>query len=661
MKKHRLFRPLGLILALCVTLSLAPATGDSFPLTRLEDDFYAAINADWLASATIPADKYIVGGFSDLQVEVEERLMADFAAMSEETAAQFEALPEFLRFYAMTADYATRDAQGALPLAPYLAEIDALESLADLNALLASCILRGIPAPLTVGVAADMGDARRYALYVASPSLFLPDVSYYDTPTGDDLLQTFQQVLGALLQQCGYDEAKAAEIVERALAFDALIRPYALSAEEASDYTKQYNPTAVSDFAGYSSALDLAGLVAALTPDVPELVVLTNPKYFEVLDQVVNEDTFPLLKGWMTATMAYWYSSMLSQDIAATAAVYEMAMTGQQEMDDPQKLAYRLAYSTFSGPVGVYYGRTYFGEDAKRDVTAMVTQMLQVYRNRLQANDWLSGETVEMALRKLDRMSLQIGYPDKLQPTYALFTVVPTEEGGTVMGNVMEFTRLASEANFAKCGQETDPSYWGLGADTVTAFYSTTDNCVTFPAAILQAPFYSLDQSASRNLGGIGAVIAHEITHAFDTNGSKFDEFGSLNNWWSEADYAAFEEKTEAMIALFDGLPFANGQVNGKQTVSENIADAGGLRCALEICQSLPEPDVRAFFENWATIWRMNALPEMEEWLLAVDVHAPNKLRTNVQLSNLDAFYAAFGIEESDGMYLPEEKRAEIW
>jgi putative endopeptidase len=376
---------------------------------------------------------------------------------------------------------------------------------------------------------------------------------------------------------------------------------------------------------------------------------------------VVNEENFDLIKGWMTANMAFGSAAMLSQDIAATAAAYLMAMTGQAEMDDPQKLAYRLAYNTFSGPVGIYYGRTYFGEDAKQDVTAMVAQMLQVYRGRLQSIDWLSEETVRVALRKLDHMALQIGYPDKLQPEYALFEVVPTEEGGTVMGNTREFTRLAAAANFAKCGQETDHAYWDMGAATVNAFYSPMANSITFPAAILQAPFYGFEQSASRNLGGIGAVIAHEITHAFDTNGSKFDEFGSLNNWWTEADYAAFEEKTEAMIALFDGIPFAGGEVNGRLTVSENIADAGGLRCALEICQALPEPDVRAFLENWATIWRMSALPQIEELLLAMDVHAPNKLRANMQISNLDAFYDAFGVEESDGMYLPAEKRVAIW
>jgi len=177
----------------------------------------------------------------------------------------------------------------------------------------------------------------------------------------------------------------------------------------------------------------------------------------------------------------------------------------------------------------------------------------------------------------------------------------------------------------------------------------------------LQALFYGLDQSASANLGGIGAVIAHEITHAFDSNGSKFDEHGSLNNWWSEADYAAFEERTETMAILFDGIPFASGEVNGRLTVSENIADAGGLRCALEVCRSLPEPDPRAFFESWATIWRMRAMPQIEELFLAVDAHAPNKLRANVQIGNLDAFYDAYAVTEGDGMYLPEEKRVAIW
>jgi len=656
MNKRRVLRTISLALV-TVMLSAFAAAGE----VRPQDDLYEAVNGEWLAAAQIPDSKSSVGGFVDLADEVEMLLMADFAAMPEETAAHFEALPEFLKFYAMAADYETRDGQGTQSLTPYLAEIDALNSLADLNASLPGFILCGVPAPLSSGVMADMRDARHYALYISGPSLFLPDVSYYGTPTGDALLQALGQTLETLLQLCGYDGENAARIVEQAMEFDALVKPYMPSSEEKSDYTKLYNPMPLAEFAACSTALDLAGLVEALVPDLPEYVVALHPAYVAALGQVAVEENFPLIKSWMAACTVYGAAPMLSQEMEAAAAAYQMIMTGQAEMDEPQKRAYRLAYAVFNGPVGNYYGQAYFGEDAKRDVTAMAEQMLQVFSRRLQANDWLSPEAVRAALRKLDRMALQIGYPDRLQPEYSLLKVMPAEEGGTVMGNMKAFTRIINEASLAKCGQETDLAYWDVGAATVNAFYNPLANSITFPAAILQAPFYSPDQPDSRNLGGIGAVIAHEITHAFDNSGAKFDEYGSLNNWWTEADHAAFDERIQAMIGQFDGIPFAGGAVNGKLTVSENIADAGGLSCALEICQSLPDPDPRAFFENWATIWRMKAMPQYEQLLLAIDVHAPAKLRANMQASNLDAFYTAFLAEEGDGMYLAPEERVHIW
>lgn len=660
MSKRWISRALSLALVVAMALATFAVAGGN-EAVRLQDDLYEAVNAEWLAATEIPAHKVMVGGFMDLQDEVIELLMADFAAMPEETAAQFEALSEFQRLYAMTADYDTRNAQGAEPLAPYLAEIDALDTLAALNAALPGLILRGMPSPVYAGMDVDMGNAQYYALYAVAPSLILPDVSLYGTPTGDFVLDIYGQILGALLLQCGYSEEDAVQIVAQALAFDALLVPYMPSAEESSDYTKLYNPTPLADFVSYSTALDLAGLVEALVSSAPDYVVLTNPAYFAALDQVVTEESFPLLKGWMTAQMAFTAAPMLSQDIAATAAAYGMMLTGQAEPEDPQRLAIGLAYQVFSGPVGLYYGHTYFGEEAKQDVTEMVEQLIQVFGHRLQQNDWLSADTAKMAQRKLDTMAMQIGYPDKLQPEYSLLKVVPTDEGGTVLGNIMEFTRIAMEANFARCGEKVDHSYWNASAADVNAFYNPMANAIIFPAAILQAPFYSPDQSRSQNLGGIGAVVGHEITHAFDSNGAKFDEYGSLSDWWTEEDYAAFGERIESMVAMFDGIPHAGGTVNGRQVVSENIADAGGLSCALEVCLSLPDADTAAFFENWATIWRMKATPELEELLLTVGVHSPNRLRANMPVRNFDAFYEAFDVVQSDDMYLAPEERITIW
>jgi putative endopeptidase len=641
-----------------IVIALAASLLTACTSVRPQDDLYEAVNRRWLATARIPAAASYLSVFTEIAIKVENLLMDDFDVMTEETAARFDVLPEFLRFYAMASDYEARNALGARPLAPYLAEINALNNLKDLSAALPGFILRGLPVPIGASVTEDMGDARHYALYIGSPSPFLP--YEYDNPEVAELLQAFGQTIGSLLQQCGYSGQDAARIADQAIAFDALIKSYAPSAEESSDFTSMYNPMSVADFAACSSALDLAGMVTALVHSKPEKVVIVNPKYMAAFNQVVTEGNFPLIKGWMTANLVFGMAGLLSWDMLATAGEYQMMMNGQDEMEDPQYMAYGLAYRFFSEPIGLYYGRTYFGDEAKENVTAMVNEFLQVYRRRLQANDWLSPDTVRAALRKLDNMVLLIGYPDKIHPVNYRLKVTPANEGGTFFSNYIEIIRVINEDNFSKCGQETDRTYWGITADTVNARYSPTYNSITFPAAILQAPFYSLDQSASRNLGGIGAVIAHEITHAFDSNGSKFDEYGNLHNWWTEADHAAFEERLRAMVDQFDGLPFAGGAVNGRLTVTENTADAGGLSCALEVCRSLPDPDYRAFFENWATIWRILLTPQMEQILL-LNEHAPNKLRANMPVRNLDLFYTAFSVKKGDGMYLAPEKRVSIW
>ena len=200
-----------------------------------------------------------------------------------------------------------------------------------------------------------------------------------------------------------------------------------------------------------------------------------------------------------------------------------------------------------------------------------------------------------------------------------------------------------------------------MSADTVNAYYSPEGNLICFPAAILQAPFYSLKQTASQNYGGIGAVMAHEISHAFDPNGALFDEYGNMDNWWTQADLDHFHKLSEAMVQEFDGLPFAGGKVNGKLVVTENVADDGGLSAALEATKATDDPNLKEFFTNWARIWRTKATPEREQLLLAIDVHAPSKLRANVQVQNFQEFYDTFDVEPGDGMYMAPEKRVQIW
>ncbi|MFC6171229.1 M13 family metallopeptidase [Loigolactobacillus jiayinensis] len=639
----------------------AGTTSDDSKNTRLQDDFYAAINADWLKTAKIPADRPATGGFQDLVENIEQTLMADFAAMqSGETKPTNPLLSEFLKFYTLAADFEQRNSQAAAPLKPYLDRIAKYDNLAAWQADLKNWVLDGLPVPFDLDVDADMKNTKVNALFASAPGLFLPDKTYYtaDNPSGPQLLQVFQQMMQQLLEMAGYSSAATKLILEQALAFDKSLAPHVKSAEESADYSKMYNPQTFAEFTAQSSHIDFARLIPELIGAQPEKIIVTQPKFFATFDEIVTAENFELLKSWLIVNTVRSMAGYLSNDFREIGGIYGRALSGSKEAMKPQKSAYYLATGQFDQVVGDYYGRKYFGEAAKADVHKMVVKMISVYKKRLQNNDWLSAATRQKAVVKLDNLGIQVGYPDQIKPLFKKFTV---NTGASLLANAMHFDQIAIAERFSKWNQPVERTEWEMSANTVNAYYHPFRNIIVFPAAILQAPFYSLEQSSSANYGGIGAVIAHEISHAFDNNGALFDEFGNLHNWWTKADSAHFKTLAQAMINEFNGISFAGSQVNGKLTVSENIADAGGLSCALEAAKGEADVNLTTFFTNWATIWRTKAQPEYQQLLLSIDVHAPAKLRANVQVQNFADFYSTFKIEKADAMYLAPENRVSIW
>lgn len=632
--------------------------------TAVKQDLYDAVNGDWLKTAEIPDDHASTGGFMDLVDAIEKTLMHDFDAMAAgETEPTDPQLAEFIKFYQLTKDFKQRDAAGANPILPCLKQIDSLSDFADLQQRMPDWIYDGLPLPFSLDVDADMKNTKVNALFAQAPGTILPDKTYYDegNESGPKLLAVYGQMMTQLLQLTGYKEAEAQKIVDDTLKFDRLIVPWVKSAEEAADYSKMYNPRDFKDFANDSRYLDLAAITYSVINGNPEVVILPEPAFFDHFNEVINPENFDMMKNWMKAKLVQRWSGYLSDEMRTLGTTYSRTLSGQKEPRNQAKSAYYLATGTFDQVVGLYYGHKYFGEAAKADVHQMVEKMIGVYKRRLEANTWLSTDTRAKAVTKLNNLGIQVGYPDKLEAVYTKFHTLSAKDGGSVLSNALAFGRIARKDMFAKWGQPTDRTRWEMSADTVNAYYHPFMNIIVFPAAILQAPFYSLEQSSSANYGGIGAVIAHEISHAFDNNGALFDEFGNLHNWWTEADSAHFKELAKSMITEFDGLDFAGAKVNGTLTVSENIADAGGLSCAEEAAKSEDDVDLSAFFTNWAMVWRMKATKQYMQLLLSIDVHAPAKLRANVQPKNLDDFYTTFDITPEDPMYLAPEQRVKIW
>ena len=627
----------------------------------IKDDLYEAVNGAWIKDAKIPDDKPATGGFNDLVDEIDKQMMADFEDYADgKKTSDDPRFNEMIKLYRVAKKFDLRKKVGPVPLQRLLASVTALDSYADYQKQWKNWVLMGLPSPVSFDIDADMKNATVYALFVSSPSLILPDKSYYEPAKKDQhdqLMKLWAAMVKELLLKLDYTEEQAAQLIKEAQAFDALLAPNVKSAEEAADYSKMYNPQTVAKLAASTDQLDLAAVIKQLVGATPDKVIVMEPAYFKALNSILK-DHFDLFKSWALINVVRDNASYLDDEMREINGRYSRALSGSKKPVSQQKFAYYLARDIFSQVAGDYYGKTYFGPQAKADVHHMVEQMIAVYKQRLTNNTWLSKATRDKAVLKLDNLGIQVGYPDKIP---SLYDHLKVDELESLIANLNQLSIVASKDMFSRWNKPVDRMRWEMSAATVNAYYHPFKNIIVFPAAILQAPFYSLKQTSSQNYGGIGAVIAHEISHAFDNNGALFDEYGNLNNWWTPEDSAHFKELAQKMIAEFDGLPIAGQKVNGKLTVSENIADGGGLSCALEAAKEENNFNAQEFFINWATIWRMKATQQYEQLLLSIDVHAPQKLRANVQAQNQADFYTAFGIQSGDQMYKAPEDRVNIW
>ena len=392
---------------------------------------------------------------------------------------------------------------------------------------------------------------------------------------------------------------------------------------------------------------------------VPDKIIVPEERFWtEFAAEYYSEANWELLKADLLIDAATSWNAYLTDELRILAGKYGRALSGTPQAMEKKKAAFYLAQGPYNQALGLWYAGEKFSPEAKADVEAKVATMIDVYKLRLQKADWLAPETREKAITKLNVITPHIGYPEKLPETYDKKII---DENLSLVENAQKLVEISVAHSWSKWNQPVDRSEWHMPAHMVNAYYDPQQNQIVFPAAILQAPFYDIAQSSSANYGGIGAVIAHEISHAFDTNGASFDENGSLKNWWTEEDYEAFKERTDKIVDQFDGLDSYGAKVNGKLTVSENVADLGGVACALEAAKRDEDFSVREFFVNFATIWRMKAREEYMQMLASVDVHAPAKWRTNVIVSNFDEFHKEFDVKEGDGMWRAPEDRVIIW
>ena len=626
---------------------------------RIQDDLYTHVNQAKLEELVIPDDMPVAGGFATLNTDVEKLMIGEFNAMCKDKSYPNEYLERACTLYTLAKDVKRKKKHGIKPALKNLAILKKLGTLRSYNNHAKELILRGIAVPFGIGVGANMKDTTHHCVMIQGPGVILPDVSYYkNEQQRDALLNMWSGFAKQVLIHAGHSEEETELLIKDTLAFDALVAKYVKSQEEWSEYTKMYNPMKTGRLAGMVKPLNLKKLLTDLLGELPDEIIVAEPRYFKNFKEIFNPDTFEMYKNWAYVVTLMGSCSLLSEELRDLGGGFRRALSGIAAVSSPEKFAYQLSSSMYSEPVGLYYGEKYFGEEAKKDITEIVEQIVATYQKRIAENDILEQSTKDKAILKLSKMGLKLAYPDRVEEIYSKLVF---DESKSLFDIVSTLRRIRLEENFSKLNKEVDRTHWAMPGHMVNACYDPFVNDITFPAAILQPPFYSINQTRSENLGGIGAVIGHEISHAFDSNGAKCDELGNLNNWWTKADERKFNKKVNAMIKQFDGIELPWGTVNGKFTVSENIADNGGMAVTLDIMSQTEGVSFEEYFSNWARVWCQKAKPEYQALLLQVDVHGPNILRANMPPRNFPEWYAAFNVKKTDGMYLAPSKRVVIW
>ena len=628
---------------------------------RIQDDLYSFVNQETIDELVIPDDLPATGGFTTLALDVEKLMMGEFETMCKTRNYPNEHLERACALYRAVKNVKKRDADGIAPAIKYLSVIDSLDSMATFNRQLKKLVLNGLPLPFNISVNEDMKDTDHHLVYIQGPGVILPDASYYKpemAETKQALIGMWTNMAKLVIAKTELSEEDQDKYIADTLAFDEMLGGLVKTSEEWSEYIKMYNPTKTGRVCNLVKPVAFRKLLKGLFGYVPETIVVTEPRFFNNFKTVFNEETFELYKHWAFVTGLLDSCSYLSEELRDIGGMFYRAISGVAATTAVNKFAYQLASGMYSEPVGLYYGEKYFGQEAKKDITEIVYQIVDMYKERIKNNDFLEEATKEKAILKLSKIGVKMGYPDKVDEKYDAYVFSNRKSLFDIMTSLK---KIRFEQTIAKLGQEVNKEEWAMPGHMVNACYNPFANDITFPAAILQPPFYSLKQTRSENLGGIGAVIGHEISHAFDSNGAKCDEKGNINNWWTKEDTKRFNKKINAMIKEFDGIELPWGKVNGKFIVSENMADNGGMAVTLAIMKNTEGANYEEYFKNWARVWCIKAKPEYLALLLNLDVHGPSVLRANMQPRNFTEWYDTFGVKKTDKMYIAPSKRVVIW
>ena len=636
-------------------------------------DFYNYVNGNWMKTNKIPDDQASWGGFGVLRKSTRNDVL-EIVKTSKELGTYAEGTDQkkALLLFESELDTVARNEAGLQPLKPLLEAIDGIKSIKDMQTVYAKTL--GVDAPFFgFQVFADLNDSKMNASYISQGGLGLPDRDYYVLKDEKSIERRQQYVdyITRMLQYIDYSEADARKAAEMILNVETNLAEPQLDKTQSRNISNFNNPRTIAQLSEMTPAIDWNKFIKdfGVKTEIDTVYVL-ELKYMKELQKVLTSTPIEDIKTIMKWSTLNGLAGNLTTELEkANWDFYSKTLRGTET----QQPADERAMDHVTGRVGEAIGKLYvdakFPPEAKAKAEKMIANVITAFKARIAKLDWMSEDTKQKAIEKLDKFTVKIAYPD----VWKDYSKLMVKEGNSYAENVLAVSDWNLKDNLDKIGKPVDKTEWGMAPQVVNAYFNPFNNEIVFPAAILQPPFYNYTADEAVNYGGIGAVIGHEISHSFDDQGAQFDGDGNLKNWWTDEDLNEFHKRADALADQYSAIEVQDSLfINGRFTLGENIGDLGGLLGAYDGLQLFykengrPEnidgftPEQR-FFMSWATVWRTLQRPDALETQIKTDPHSPGIYRATQPLKNIDEFYDAFDIKEGDPMYLAPEKRVRIW
>ena len=570
--------------------------------------------------------------------------------------------------YKQYVDWDTRNKEGLSPIEGQLAQIDNIKSLADLQKYLEEATRLGNNPICAWGAYADMKDSNTNVAYLSNFSIGMGNDYYQkESQSNTEALQKYEAFVAQVFKSIGAQNPQ--EKAQKQVAFEKSLAKLMLTVEESRDPNLSYHPLSVEELGSMVKNINLPQLLKNVGMGENKVIV-SELRLYKDYDKFINANNLPLLKDYLKYMLVLSNISNLNEELDNLSfEFYDKYLRGQQEQRSIQKRAFSLIDGSLGEAFGKLYVEKFFPKTSKDQMLTLISYLRKSFAQHIQNLSWMSEETKQKALAKLDKLNVKVGYPDKWED-YSKLNIDPK---ATLTENLQHLSQWYYQKSLDEVGKPVDKTKWGMTPQTVNAYYSPLYNEIVFPAAILQAPMFNPEADPAVNFGAIGGIIGHEMTHGFDDSGAQFDADGNLQDWWSPADRANFEKATQALAKQYDQYEPVKGIfVNGIFTNGENIADLGGANIAFDALQMYLKDhgDVakisgftqnERFFIAWATVWRSLTTDQNLTNQVKTDPHAPDYLRAFAPLTNVEAWYQTFNVKEGDKLYRKPQDRVKIW